>query len=76
MDPRPLLDQVAQQGKILEPQELLDLQFLLATARQIKRFFGRLVAQYPLLAALTEPMVFPESIERRIGQVVDPAWRD
>src|SRR6266850_2199243 len=29
------------------------------------------VAQYPLLAALTEPMLFPESIERRIGQVVD-----
>ena len=72
MDPRPLLDQVAQQGKILEPQELLDLQFLLATARQTKRFFARLAEQYPLLAALTEPMLFPESIERRIGQVVDP----
>jgi DNA mismatch repair protein MutS2 len=72
VDPRPLLDQVAQQGKILEPQELLDLQFLLATARQTKRFFGRLVEQYPLLAALIEPMLFPESIERRIGQVVDP----
>src|ERR671923_2248994 len=53
VDPRPLLDHVAQQGKILEPQELLDLQFLLATARQTKRFFCRLVAQYPLLAALT-----------------------
>jgi DNA mismatch repair protein MutS2 len=72
VDPRPLLNQVAQQGKILEPQELLDLQFLLATARQTKRFFGRVVAQYPLLAALTEPMLFPESIERRISQVVDP----
>ena len=72
VDPRPLLDQVAQQGKILEPQELLDLQFLLATARQTKRFFARLAEQYPLLAALTEPMLFPESIERRIGQVVDP----
>jgi DNA mismatch repair protein MutS2 len=72
IDPRPLLDQVAQQGKILEPQELLDLQFLLATARQTKRFFGRVMEHYPLLAALTEPMVFPESIERRIGQVVDP----
>ena len=72
VDPRPLLDQVAQQGKILEPQELLDLQFLLATARQMKRFFARLAEQYPLLAALTEPMLFPESIERRIGQVVDP----
>ena len=71
VDPRPLLNQVAQQGKILEPQELLELQFLLATARQTKRFFGRVVAQYPLLAALTEPMLFPESIERRIGQVVD-----
>jgi DNA mismatch repair protein MutS2 len=71
-DPRPLLDQVAQQGKILEPQDLLDLQFLLATARQTKRFFGRVVEQYPLLAALTEPMLFPESVERRIGQVVDP----
>src|ERR671923_2620427 len=45
-DPRPVLDQVAQQGKVLEPQELLDLQFLLATARQTKRFFCRLVAQY------------------------------
>jgi DNA mismatch repair protein MutS2 len=72
VDPRPLLDHVTQQGKILEPQELLDLQFLLATARQTKRFFGRVVEQYPLLAALTEPMYFPESIERRIGQVVDP----
>src|SRR5215475_9240382 len=71
-DPRPLLDQVAQQGKILEPQALLDLQFLLATARQMKRFFGRGVQRYPLLAALTEPMLFPEFIERRIGQVVDP----
>jgi DNA mismatch repair protein MutS2 len=71
-DPRPLLNQVAQQGKILEPLELLDLQFLLATARQMKRFFGRIAEQYPLLAALTEPMLFPELIERRIGQVVDP----
>jgi DNA mismatch repair protein MutS2 len=72
VDPRPLLEQVAQQGKIFEPQELLDLQFLLATARQTKRFFGRVVEQYPLLAALTEPMLFPEAVERRIGQVVDP----
>src|SRR5918996_873801 len=72
VDPRPLLNQVAQQGKILEPQELLDLQALLATARQTKRFFGRVVEQYPLLAALTEPMLFPEAVERRIGQVVDP----
>jgi DNA mismatch repair protein MutS2 len=72
VDPRPLLDQVAQQGKILEPQELLDLQFLLSTGRQAKRFFGRGTEQYPLLAALTEPMLFPESLERRIGQVVDP----
>jgi len=71
VDPRPLLDQVAQQGKILEPQELLDLQFLLSTARQTKRFFGRVDEQYPLLAALTEPVLFPESVERRIGQVVD-----
>src|SRR5262245_55107469 len=72
VDPRPLLDQVAQQGKILEPQELLDLQFLLSTARQTKRFFGRCVQRYPLLAALTEPMLFPDSLEQRIGQVVDP----
>jgi DNA mismatch repair protein MutS2 len=72
VDPRPLLDQIAQQGKILEPLELLDLQFLLSTARQIKRFFGRVVELYPLLTELTEPMLFPESIERRIGQVVDP----
>jgi DNA mismatch repair protein MutS2 len=72
VDPRPRLDQVAQQGKILEPQELLDLQFLLSTARETKRFFGRILEQYPLLTALTEPMLFPESIERRIGQVVDP----
>src|SRR5262245_35463944 len=71
VDPRPLLDQVAQQGRILEPQELLALQLLLSTARQTKRFFGRVVEQCPLLAALTESMVFPESIERRIGQVVD-----
>ncbi|HEX9870595.1 MAG TPA: endonuclease MutS2 [Candidatus Tectomicrobia bacterium] len=72
VDPRPLLDQIAQQGKILEPPELLDLQFLLSTARQTKRFFGRVVEQYPLLAELTEPMLFPEAIDRRIGQVVDP----
>jgi DNA mismatch repair protein MutS2 len=71
-DPRPLLDQMAQQGKILEPQELFDLQFLLSTARQTKRFFGRVGEQYPLLAAVIEPMSFPESVERRIGQVVDP----
>src|SRR5919109_633175 len=70
-DPRPLLDQVAQQGKILEPQDLLDLQFLLATARQMKRFFARVAEPYPLLAALTEPMLFPEAVERRIGQAVD-----
>jgi DNA mismatch repair protein MutS2 len=71
VDPRPLLDQLAQQGKILEPQDLLDLQFLLSTARQTKRFFGRLMPQYGLLAAVTEPMLFPESVERRISQVVD-----
>jgi len=39
VDPRPLLEQVAQQGKIFEPQELLDCQFFLLTARQTKRFF-------------------------------------
>jgi DNA mismatch repair protein MutS2 len=72
VDPRPLLDQVAQQGKILEPQELLDLQFLLSTARQTRRFFGRGVERYPMLASLTEPMLFPDSLEQRIGQVVDP----
>jgi DNA mismatch repair protein MutS2 len=71
VDPRPLLDQVAQQGKIFAPPELLDLQFLLATARQAKRFYGRVADQYPLLAALTEPMPLPESIERRIAEVVD-----
>jgi len=71
VDPRPLLEQVAQQGKILEPQELLDLHYLLATARQTKRFFGRLAEQYPLLAAVTEPVLLPESLERRISQVVD-----
>jgi DNA mismatch repair protein MutS2 len=72
VDPRPLLDQMAQQGRILEPRELLDLQCLLSTARQTKRFFGRVGTQYPLLAALTEPMFIPEAIERRIGQVVNP----
>jgi DNA mismatch repair protein MutS2 len=71
-DPRPLLDQIAQQGKILEPQELFDLQFLLSTARQTKRFFGRVGEKYSLLAAVIEPMSFPESIERHLGRVVDP----
>jgi DNA mismatch repair protein MutS2 len=71
VDPRPHLEQVAQQGAILEPQVLLDLQYLFTAARQTKRFFARLVDQYPLLAAVTEPMQVPESIERRIGQVVD-----
>jgi DNA mismatch repair protein MutS2 len=72
VDPRPLLDQMAQRGKILEPSELLDVQYLLSTARQVKRFFGSVGEQYPLVAELTEPMLFPELIERRIGQVVDP----
>jgi DNA mismatch repair protein MutS2 len=71
IDPRPLLDQVAQQGKIFEPQELLDCQILLLTARQTKRAFGQVAVRYPLLAALTEPMVVPEGLEQRIGQVVD-----
>jgi DNA mismatch repair protein MutS2 len=71
VDPRPFLDQVAQHGKMLEPQQLLDLQFLLATARQTKRFFACVAPRYPLLAALTEPMLCPEALERRIGQVVD-----
>jgi DNA mismatch repair protein MutS2 len=71
VDPRPLLDQIAQHGKIIEPLELLDLQFLLSTARQAKRFFGAVGEQYPLVAKLTEPMLIPEAIERRIGQVVD-----
>src|ERR671922_1207182 len=66
-DPRPLLEQVARQGKSLEPQDLLDLQFLLATARQMKRFFARVAEPYPLLAALTEPMLFPEAGEWRLG---------
>jgi DNA mismatch repair protein MutS2 len=72
VDPRPVLDQVAQQGKILEPQQLLDVQFLLSTARQAKRFFERVGQRYPLLAAMTESMLLPEAIERRIAQVVDP----
>jgi DNA mismatch repair protein MutS2 len=72
VDPRPLLDQMAQRGRILEPRDLLDLQLLLSTARQTKRFFGRVSEHYPLLAALIEPVSFPESVERRIGQVVDP----
>jgi len=72
VDPRPLLDQIAQQGTMLEPSELLDLQYLLATGRQTKRFFERVAEQYPLLTALVEPLLFPAAIERRIGQVVDP----
>jgi DNA mismatch repair protein MutS2 len=71
VDPRPLLEQIAQHGKIIEPSELLDLQFLLSTARQAKRFFGTVREQYPLVAEMTEPMLIPEAIERRIGQVVD-----
>jgi DNA mismatch repair protein MutS2 len=71
IDPRPLLHQVAQQGKILEPQELLDCQSLLATARHTKRFFSHVAERYPLLAAITEPVTFPEHLEQRIGQVVD-----
>lgn len=71
VDPRPLLDQVAQQGKIFEPQELLDCQFLLLTARQTKRALGHVAERYPLLAAVIEPMVIPEGLEQRIGQVVD-----
>lgn len=71
-DPRPLLDQIAQQGRVLEPQELLDLQFLLRTARQTKRFFGRSAERFPLLAALTQPMEIPDHLERLVEQVVDP----
>ena len=71
-DPRPLLDQVGQRGKILEPQELLDCQFLLSTARHTKRFLGHVAERYPLLAAIVAPLVIPEQIEQRIGQIVDP----
>jgi DNA mismatch repair protein MutS2 len=71
VDPRPLLEQVAQQGKVLDPQELLELQFLLLTARQAKHFWGRVAERYPLLAALVQPMNVPDHIERLIGQVVD-----
>jgi len=71
-DPRPLLEQIAQQGKILEPPALLDLQFLLLTARQMKRFFAAMDERHPLLVALTQPMEFPDHLERLITQVVDP----
>jgi DNA mismatch repair protein MutS2 len=72
IDPRPLLEQIAQQGKVLEPPALLDLQFLLLTARQMKRFFATMEERYPLLVALTQPMAFPDHLERLIAQVVDP----
>jgi DNA mismatch repair protein MutS2 len=72
IDPRPLLDQVAQQGRVLEPRELLGVQFLLLTARQTKRFFGRLAERFPVLTALTSPMEIPDDLERLIDQVVDP----
>lgn len=72
IDPRPLLEQVAQQAKVLEPRDLLDVQFLLLTARQSKRFFGRLAERFPLLAALTQPMEIPDHLERAIDQVIDP----
>jgi DNA mismatch repair protein MutS2 len=71
VDPRPLLEQVAQHGKVLDPQELLELQFLFLTARQAKHFLGRVADRYPLLAALMQPMDVPDHIERFIGQVVD-----
>jgi DNA mismatch repair protein MutS2 len=71
VDPRPLLEQVAQHGKVLDPQELLELQFLFLTARQEKHFLGRVADRYPLLAALMQPMDVPDHIERFIGQVVD-----
>src|SRR5919197_592207 len=71
VDPRPLLEQVAQQGKVLDPQELRELHFLLPTARQAKHFLGRVADRYPLLAALMQPMDVPDHIERGIGQVVD-----
>ncbi len=72
VDPRPLIDQVTQQGRVLEPRELLDLQFLLATAKQAKRTLADRADLYPLLASLTQPMEFPESLERAIGEAVDP----
>ena len=71
VDPRPLLEQVAQQGKVLDPQELLELQFLLRSARQAKHFLGRVADRYPLLAGLMQPIDVPDHIERLIGQVVD-----
>jgi DNA mismatch repair protein MutS2 len=71
-DPRPWLEQVALQGKVLEPPELLELQFLLLTARQTKRFFAALEERSPLLMALTQPMEFPDQLERLIVQVIDP----
>jgi DNA mismatch repair protein MutS2 len=50
---------------------LLDLQFLLLTARQVKRFFAAVAEHYPLLVGLTQPMEFPDHLERFITQVVD-----
>lgn len=72
VDPRPMLDQVGQQGRVLDPHALLDLQFLLATAKQTRRALARVADRYPLLANLVQPMEIPEPLERVIGQVVDP----
>ncbi|MBI3328989.1 MAG: endonuclease MutS2 [Nitrospinae bacterium] len=72
VDPRPLLDQVGQQGKVLDPHELLDLQFLFATAKQVRRSFVGMADTYPLLADLIQPMELPEPLERAIAQAVDP----
>jgi DNA mismatch repair protein MutS2 len=70
-DPRPWLDQIAQQGKVLEPRELLDLHFLLLTARQVKRTLTHAADRYPLLAALAEPMQFLHPVEEAIVRTVD-----
>ncbi|MGH8055664.1 MAG: hypothetical protein ACREOH_00295, partial [Candidatus Entotheonellia bacterium] len=70
-DPRPLLDQIALHGKLLEPHDLLDLQALFSVGKQTRRAIARVADRFPLLTSLLEPMDFPDSVEGEIAHAVD-----
>lgn len=78
-DVRPSID-LAQHGGVLTPTDLLDVKSTLLSARNLKRIFDRLDAQYQALFSIAEQIAFPNSliddISRAIserGEILDSA---
>ncbi len=63
---------MAARGKVLEPQQLVDIQDTLAAARNLRTNLGKLAKELPLLWDIAHQIVELTSLEEEIGRSISP----